>query len=92
MQLTNHEIEEIFKEYSKDLSKIGSTSHRWIDKGCYEDVGTSLRTFIYNGVACYYASRMWIDDPIQNQRLPEFMRKPWGYYPELPPKPPKPAK
>lgn len=90
MQLTDIEIQEIFKEYSKNLSKVGSVSHRWVtDSGCYDDNVLSLRTFVYNGIACYYASKMWVDDPIQNKRLPEFMQLPWGTYPDMPIKPPK---
>lgn len=67
-----------------------SKTHGWVtEDGAYDTSTCKTRMFIYNGFAYLVASKLWVDDVVANKRLPEWMQKPWGSYPDIPPKPPK---
>lgn len=91
-QLTKQHIQSIADAIAEQgVARPESTkSHAWVlEDGVYDHHEYNLRLFIWNGFAYYIATATWVDDPVANQRLPEWMRLPWGHYPSLPPKPPK---
>lgn len=92
-QLTKEEIDVIIEgiKATQPIRTLKNAS--WvIDDGAYEDISTHSRVFVYDRFVYIVASQMWIENPVENMRLPEWLRAPWGSYPPFPPKPPKPAK
>ena len=89
-QLSEKEVSDIIAEI-KNTQYIRTTkTHPWVtEDGAYDYTDHCTRMFIYNGFSYLVASKMWVDDEVGNKRLPEWMQKPWGTYPNLPPKPPK---
>lgn len=64
-------------------------SHPWVvHNGPYDDLSSKTRYFIVDGFAYFIISKLWVDDG-DHSRLQPWMRKPWGTYPDLPPKPAK---
>lgn len=89
-QLDNVSMQSIIK-YIEETQPIRTyKSHPWvIENGAYDYDDHHTRLFIYNGFSYMVASKTWVDDQVANKRLPLWMQKPWGTYPNLPPKPPK---
>lgn len=89
-QLSQQQIKDTIDVIKETQYVRSMKSHPWVtEDGVYEHEEHSLRLFMWNGFAYYSASRMWVEDQVQNKRLPEWMREPWGTYPTLPAKPPK---
>lgn len=86
-QLSDELIQKICEQYQPKARRI---NYGWMTEtsGCF-DCGHGIREFINKGRIVLIANREWVEDPVQNLRLPEWMREPWGTYPNLPPKPPK---
>ena len=97
MQLSSDKIEAIYREYRSQVANPANRiNYRWVSESgvydvCHEFLGNvyRIREFVYKGRICYIANKEWVEDLIQSQRLPDWMRAPWGTYPDLPPKPPK---
>ena len=89
-QLTPEQIKEVLDDiYATQYIRTQQT-HKWVtEDGAYDYSEHQIRLFIHKGFAYRMASRMWVEDEVQNLRLDPWMRAPWGTYPELPPKPPK---
>lgn len=88
-QLDEQQIQHIIEEVKATQYIRDRKSHPWVPDGAYDNLSHCTRVFFYNGFAYLVASRMWVDDEVANKRLPEWMQKPWGTYPDQPPKPPK---
>lgn len=63
-------------------------THKWVPDGAYDDSKSKTRFFIYNGFAYLIVSKMWVDSEGRD-KLPDWLQKQWGTYPDLPPKPAK---
>jgi len=96
MQLSPRQIEYIYQEAlaNRDGQLPDRINYKWVkDNGAYDITHNYLgnefhmREFIYGGKIIHTAMRSWVEDPVANQRLPEWMREPWGTYPNLPEKP-----
>ena len=93
-QLSDELIQEMCEQYQPKAKRI---NYGWMTEtsGCFDCVHEfmgnkfCMREFINKGRIVLLANREWVEDPVQNLRLPEWMREPWGTYPNLPPKPPK---
>ena len=89
-QLSEAEIKEIVDNIHETQYIRTTKTHAWVtEDGAYDFGDHCTRMFIHNGFSYLVASKMWVDDEVANKRLPEWMQKPWGTYPELPPKPAK---
>jgi hypothetical protein len=89
-QLSKDQIKAVVEEIHQTQFIRTMRSHPWVpEDGAYDFEDHGTRLFIHEGFAYYIASKTWVEDQIANKRLPEWMRAPWGSYPELPPKPPK---
>ena len=88
-QLDEQQIQSIIDEVKATQYIRDRKSHPWVEDGAYDHLGHCTRLFFYNGFSYLVASKMWVDDEVANKRLPEWMQKPWGTYPDMPPKPPK---
>lgn len=95
MQLTPRQIEYIYQDAISSRRQLPDRiNYKWVNEnGVYDithqylDNKFYMREFIYGGKIIHTAMRSWVEDPVANQRLPEWMREPWGTYPDLPPKP-----
>lgn len=94
MQLDPAKVEEIYGEYISSKTPANRVNYKWVEENGVYDIthtfhGSSYytREFVYNKKIVYVANRYWVEDPIANQELPEWMREPWGTYPNLPEKP-----
>jgi rhamnogalacturonyl hydrolase YesR len=56
--------------------------------GLFDDVQLSSRVRYIQGVLVNTISRMWVetDNPEHFNRLDDWMKLPWGSYPDVPPK------
>lgn len=88
-QLDDLQIQSIIEEIKSTQYIRDRKSHPYVPDGAYDYLEHCTRMFFYNGFCYLVASKMWVDDDVHNKRLPEWMQKPWGTYPTLPPKPPK---
>lgn len=89
-QLSEKQIQEIIQHLHNTTQIRSTKNYPWVtEDGAYDSTDQRSRFFIYNGFGYYIISKSWVEDPVQNQRLEEWMRAPWGVYPDLPPKPPK---
>lgn len=89
-QLSSDKIQCIVEGIKANLYVRRIPSHTWIaEAGAFDDDHTKVRMFIWDKFCYYCISKMWIEDPIQNISLDDWMKVPWGTYPNLPPKPPK---
>lgn len=89
-KLTSDQVAAIIEDIKANQAIRNMKSHPWVtEDGAYDHEEYSLRVFIWNGFCYLTANRGWVEDPVANQRLPEWMRKPWNFYTPLPPKPPK---
>lgn len=91
MQLSDKQIQEIVAGTTDNVNRI---NYRWLTgvSGCFDVehdfLGNKfhMREFIHQGKIKYTAMKAWVEDPVHNSRLPQFMQAPWGTYPNLPPK------
>ena len=89
-QLSQDQINAIIEGIKANQYVRDRKSHAWVtENGAYDYGAHCLRMFMWDGFCYLSASKMWVDDQEKNKRLPEWMRAPWGTYPELPAKPPK---
>lgn len=94
MQLLPAQIEAIYSEVISRRELPARINYKWVtENGVFDITHDYLgnkyysRDFVYNGKIIYTANRTWVEDPIANKRLPEWMQLPWGTYPDLPEKP-----
>lgn len=91
-QLTEEQIEQI---ESQVVGKAERINYKWMleTSGCFdithEYLGNKfhMREFVYKGRIRHLVNKQWVEDPVHNQRLPDWLREPWGTYPNLPEKP-----
>ena len=89
-QLDQEQIIAIIEEINTTQFVRSRYSHAWVtEDGAYDDQNGLARNFIWNGFCYYTASKSWVENQEANQRLPEWMRAPWGSYPALPTRPAK---
>jgi hypothetical protein len=89
-QLSDEQIKEITAEcLEKRPGPEITLWYKHVPDGAYDDLETRCRKFIARGFCYLVATSDWVNDPVANLRLPEWMREPWLTYPDLPPKPPK---
>lgn len=67
------------KRYNEDGS---------LTNGVFDDVKTSCREHFVDGTLKHTIARLWIETDNEEHlaRLEDWMKKPWGTYPPLPPK------
>ena len=83
-------IEQLTQEAKQYRSEEpASKFYKWVPDGVYDSSKEKSRHFIHDGFSYFVASKMWIENPQQKHRLPEWMQLPWLSYPDFPPKPPK---
>lgn len=75
------DIEAIYEGVTRKAPPI-TLSHKNVPNGIYDDVKSKTRFFIYNEFAYYIISKMWVDG--DTSRLDDWMKEPWGTYPQLP--------
>lgn len=60
----------------------------WVPDGIYDYSKYAVRYKIVDGMYTHVVSKMWCDSG--GEGIPqEELRKPWGFYPDIPPKPAK---
>ena len=80
-------IEQLIKEAKSYRPEEPVTRfYKWVPDGVYDCVKDKCRHFIHDGFSYFTASKMWIENPNQNHRLPDWMKLPWLAYPDFPPK------
>lgn len=88
-QLDSRALEKIIQQIHDTLPLRIARPYSWVEDGAYDDCEYYTRLFIHEGFGYYIVSKSWIESPTHNHLLDEWMRAPWGTYPDLPPKPPK---
>lgn len=89
-QLDHDQIAAIVEEIKATQFVRARYTHPWVtEDGAYDDESGSARNFFWNRFCYYTASRSWVENQEANQRLPEWMRAPWGSYPTQPTRPAK---
>ena len=86
-QLTEQEIAVIRAEVEDERAGGPTAWYSYAPDGAYDFSKFHIRYFIVKGFPFLVASREWVNDPVANQRLSEWMRAPWGTYPDIPAKP-----
>ena len=63
----------------------------WVPDGIYDYQDWVVRYRVADGMYTEVASIEWVNNQDKWGLLTEEFQKPWGFYPNFPPKPPKPS-
>ena len=77
------DVEAFYNKYKRDTPPL-TYFYKHVPNGVYDDLKSKSRLFIYDGFAYIIISKLWIES--DTSRLEEWQAKPWGTYPDLPPK------
>lgn len=86
-QLSEELIAQIRAEVEDERAGGPTAWYGHCPDGAYDMKKFCMRYFIVKGFPFLCASREWVNDPVANQRLPEWMRAPWDTYPDIPARP-----
>lgn len=60
----------------------------WVPDGVYDSSIYVTRYHVVDGNPSRVITKMWLDEGGPND-VSDFLKLPWGTYPDMPPKPPK---
>lgn len=63
----------------------------WVPDGIYDQLENLVRYQVANGMPVYVIKKSWVDNGVPDD-VPLELRQPWGAFPDMPPRPPKPEK
>ena len=60
----------------------------WVPDGIYDHQSLLIRYMLVDGMPKYVMVKSWVDIGGPNE-IPEELKRPWGSFPDMPPKPDK---
>lgn len=92
MQMNQQDIDAIVAQIQESGNVRSHSDMPWVtEDGVYEHQEHLNRVFVWNGFCYFRVTKSWIENGDHSHRLDEWMKAPWGTYPDLPRKPPKRA-
>lgn len=70
------------------MSVTGWKMFAWVADGTYDNLSSGIRHVLVDGMPTITITKMWLDSGGPAD-VPEELRRAWGAFPDIPPKPEK---